>query len=143
MTFHTAMSTAFPQPAPGTAPSPGPMTVPADQLHRMLGLTDVTFVQRAHSLAIVDHNLGAPTTSAAISIDNFSFGMATLEVPVGTTVTWTNKDDVPHTVTSTTKVFKSGPLDTGESFAYTFRTVGTFEYFCSMHARMTGKIVVK
>ena len=57
VTFHTASSTAFPQPAPGTAPSPGPMTVPADRLRGLLGLTDVTFVQRSHALAIVDHHL--------------------------------------------------------------------------------------
>jgi Icc protein len=57
ITFHTATSTAFPQPAPGAAPSPGPMTVPADRLRGLLGLTDVTFVARSHSLAIVDHDL--------------------------------------------------------------------------------------
>jgi hypothetical protein len=58
VTFHTAASTAFPQPAPGAAPSPGPMTVPAERLRGLLGLTDVTFVRRSHALAIVDHNLG-------------------------------------------------------------------------------------
>jgi Icc protein len=58
VTFHTAMSTAFPQPAPGAAPSPGPMTVPAEQLRGLLGLTDVTFVRRSHALAIVDQHLG-------------------------------------------------------------------------------------
>ena len=57
MTFHTATSTAFPQPAPGAAPSPGPMTVPAERLRGLLGLTDVTFVRRSHALAIVDHDL--------------------------------------------------------------------------------------
>jgi 3',5'-cyclic AMP phosphodiesterase CpdA len=57
VTFHTASSTAFPQPAPGAAPSPGPMTVPADRLRALLGLTDVTFIRRSHSLAIVDHRL--------------------------------------------------------------------------------------
>jgi len=80
---------------------------------------------------------------AAVEIDNFKFGVATLEVTVGTTVTWTNSDDVPHTVTSTTKVFKSPPLDTGEKFSYTFKTAGSFEYFCSLHPHMTGKVVVK
>jgi hypothetical protein len=58
VTFHTATSTAFPQPAPGAAPSPGPMTVPAEQLRNLLGLTKVTFVRRSHALAIVDQNLG-------------------------------------------------------------------------------------
>jgi len=57
LTFHTARSTAFPQPAPGAAPSPGPMTVPAERLRGLLGLTNVTFVRRSHALAIVDQNL--------------------------------------------------------------------------------------
>lgn len=84
-----------------------------------------------------------PPRAAAVTIDNFTFSAASLNVSVGTTVTWTNSDDVPHTVTSATKVFKSPPLDTGESFSYTFKTAGTFEYFCSLHPHMTGKIVVK
>jgi plastocyanin len=81
--------------------------------------------------------------AVAIEIDNFKFGVASLEVAVGTTVTWTNRDDVPHTVVSTTKVFKSAPLDTGEAFSHTFKEAGVFEYFCSVHPHMTGKIVVK
>jgi amicyanin len=84
-----------------------------------------------------------PPQAVAIEIDNFKFGVVSLEVAVGTTVTWTNRDDVPHTVVSSTKVFKSPPLDTGEAFSYTFKEAGTFEYFCSVHPHMTGKIVVK
>ena len=84
-----------------------------------------------------------PAKSVAIDIDNFKFGIVSLETAVGTTVTWTNRDDVPHTVTSSTKLFKSPALDTGESFSYTFKEAGTFEYYCSMHPRMTGKIVIK
>jgi plastocyanin len=83
------------------------------------------------------------TPAKAVEIDNFRFGVVSLEVAAGTTVTWTNRDDVPHTVVSSTKLFKSRPLDTGEAFSYTFREAGTFEYYCSMHPRMTGKIVVK
>jgi Icc protein len=148
MTFHTAASTAFPQPMPGMAPSPGPMTVPAERLSSLLGLTDVTFVRRSHSLAIVDHDLDAAqarpvSRTVSIDIDNFKFGIVSLDVAPGTTVTWTNRDDVPHTVASSTKVFKSPPLDTGEAFSYTFSTIGTFEYYCSLHPRMTGRIVVK
>jgi plastocyanin len=85
----------------------------------------------------------APAKTVAIDIDNFKFGIVSLETAVGTTVTWTNRDDVPHTVTSSTKLFKSPPLDTGDAFSYTFKDAGTFEYYCSMHPRMTGKIVVK
>jgi plastocyanin len=79
----------------------------------------------------------------AVTIDNFSFGPMQLEVPVGTQVTWINKDDVPHTVVSVDHKFKSRALDTDEKFSFTFQDVGTYEYFCSVHPKMTGKIMVK
>lgn len=85
----------------------------------------------------------APANTVAIDIDNFKFGIVSLEVVVGTTVTWTNRDDVPHTVVSLKKVFKSPALDTGQHFSYTFTAAGTFDYYCSVHPRMTGTIVVK
>ena len=78
-----------------------------------------------------------------MKIDNFSFGPQTLTVPVGTTVTWTNRDDIPHTIVSTDGVFKSKVRDTDESFSYTFTKAGTYTYFCSIHPKMTGKIVVQ
>ena len=78
-----------------------------------------------------------------VKIDNFSFGPAELTVSVGTTVTWTNRDDIPHTVVSTDKVFKSKVLDTDEKFSYTFTQAGSFPYFCSIHPKMTGKVIVK
>ena len=78
-----------------------------------------------------------------VKIDNFSFGPGTLTVPVGTTVTWTNRDDIPHTVVSTDGVFKSKLMDTDEKFSYTFSKPGTFPYFCSIHPKMTGKVVVQ
>lgn len=79
---------------------------------------------------------------AVVTIDNFSFGHP-ITVPVGTTVVWTNKDDVPHNVVSKDKLFKSPILDTGEHFEFTFKTAGTFDYYCSIHPRMTGQVVVK
>jgi amicyanin len=78
-----------------------------------------------------------------VKIDNFSFGPAELKVAVGTTVTWTNRDDIPHTAVSTDKMFKSKVLDTDEKFSFTFSKAGTYEYFCSIHPKMTGKIVVQ
>jgi plastocyanin len=78
-----------------------------------------------------------------VKIDNFSFGPATVTVPVGTTVTWTNRDDIPHTVVSDDKVFKSKVLDTDEKFSFTFAKPGTYSYFCSVHPKMTGKVVVQ
>ena len=78
-----------------------------------------------------------------VKIDNFSFGPAALTVPVGTTVTWTNRDDIPHTVVSTDGVFKSKVLDTDEKFSFTFSKAGSFPYFCSIHPKMTGKVIVQ
>ncbi len=83
--------------------------------------------------------------AAEVKIDNFSFGPAALTVPVGTTVTWTNRDDIPHTVVSTDepKVFKSKVLDTDEKFSFTFSKAGTYPYFCSIHPKMTAKVIVQ
>ena len=78
-----------------------------------------------------------------MNIDNFVFGPAATTVPAGTTVTWVNGDDIPHTVVAVDKSFKSKVLDTDEKFSFTFAKPGTFEYFCSIHPHMTGKVVVK
>jgi plastocyanin len=90
-------------------------------------------------------NAQAAPVSTEVKIDNFSFAPATLTVAVGTTVTWTNRDDIPHTVVSTDdpKPFKSKVLDTDEKFSYTFTKAGTYPYFCSVHPKMTGSVVVK
>jgi plastocyanin len=84
-----------------------------------------------------------PSSTAEVKIDNFSFGPATLTVTPGTTVTWTNRDDIPHTVVSDDKVFKSKVLDTDEKFSFTFTKPGTYPYFCSVHPKMTGRVVVQ
>jgi plastocyanin len=81
--------------------------------------------------------------SAEVKIDNFSFGPQTVTVPVGATVTWVNHDDIPHTVVSTDGLFKSKVRDTDETFSYTFTKAGTYPYFCSVHPKMTGKVVVQ
>jgi plastocyanin len=82
-------------------------------------------------------------TAAEIKIDNFSFGPAIITVTAGTTVTWINRDDIPHKVVSNNDEFKSKVLDTDEKFSYTFSKAGTYPYFCSLHPKMTGKIVVQ
>jgi plastocyanin len=85
-----------------------------------------------------------PETQAEIKIDNFAFTPETFTVPVGTTVQWTNRDDIPHTVVSDDKTtFKSKALDTDEKFSFTFTKAGTYPYFCSVHPKMTGKVVVQ
>ena len=85
-----------------------------------------------------------PAAQAEVKIDNFSFSPAELTVAAGTTVKWTNRDDIPHTVVSSedTKVFKSKVLDTDEKFSFTFSKPGTYPYFCSIHPKMTGKVAV-
>jgi plastocyanin len=86
----------------------------------------------------------ASTASEVIvKIDNFSFSPASITVPIGATVRWTNADDIPHTVVSDDKTFKSKALDTDEQFTHTFTKPGTYSYFCSIHPKMTGTIVVQ
>lgn len=85
----------------------------------------------------------APASTAEVKIDNFSFSPATLTVAAGTTVTWVNRDDIPHTAVSVDKVFRSKVLDTGDKFSYTFARAGRYPYFCSLHPKMTGEIVVQ
>ena len=81
--------------------------------------------------------------TAQVKIDNFVFSPNPLTVPAGSTISWTNKDDIPHTVVSDDKSFKSKVLDTDETFTYTFTKPGTYTYFCSIHPKMTGKVVVQ
>ena len=79
-----------------------------------------------------------------VKIDNFSFIPQTLTVPVGTTVTWINRDDIPHTVLSVDKkTIVSPALDTDEKFSYTFSAAGTNDYYCSVHPHMKGRIIVE
>jgi 3',5'-cyclic-AMP phosphodiesterase len=166
ISFHTAMSTAFPQPTPGTAPAPGPMKVEPDRLKSVLGVTDVTFIPGRSSLAVVDATLSGlpPAFEAAshdamlrrqsarknavlaaneIGIDNFKFTPATLTVKAGTKVVWINNDDVPHLIVNVENKFRQSPvLDSNQRFSTTLTKPGTYKYFCSLHPMMQGKIIV-
>jgi plastocyanin len=108
-----------------------------------------TLVMVALGLLIADSpNIAAntpPPATTEVKIDNFSFTPTTLTVAAGTTVTWTNRDDIPHTVVSADdpKAFKSKVMDTDEKFSFTFTKAGTYTYFCSVHPKMTGTVVVK
>ena len=168
VSFHTAMSTAFPLPTPNTsAPAPVPMKVEPERLKSVLGITNVTFVPGRSSLAVVDSTLSGqpPAFEAAnhdammrrqaaranlvlgpneIGIDNFQFVPAVLRVSGGTAVTWINKDDVPHRIVSTQNKFQpSGVLDTEQRFTVTLTAPGTYDYFCSIHPTMQGQIVAR
>jgi plastocyanin len=98
----------------------------------LLGMGSHSFIAKAQQ---------APATE--VKIDNFSFGPAAITVAAGTTVTWTNRDDIPHTVVADDKTFKSKVLDTDEKFSYNFSKPGTYPYFCSVHPKMTGKVIVQ
>jgi plastocyanin len=167
--FHTALSTAFPQPRPGTAPSPGPMVVPAGQLADVLGVREVHYVPSNRHLAVVDHTLSgnspdaafaageaaarahapAPAAVAAaaganeVSIDNFAFNPKIVTIAAGSKLTWRNRDDVPHRIQSTNNRFApSQVLDTKATYSVSFPESGEFPYFCSIHPVMQGKVVV-
>lgn len=85
-----------------------------------------------------------PASSAVeVKIDNFVFQPALITIKAGTQVTWTNKDDIPHTVDSTEGKFKSAALDTDEKFQFRFTEPGEYPFYCRMHPKMTGKIVVQ
>ncbi|MGH6747965.1 MAG: cupredoxin domain-containing protein [Methyloceanibacter sp.] len=81
-------------------------------------------------------------SDAQVKISNFTFDPPVLTVKAGTTVTWTNADDIPHVVAEKDGKFRSAALDTDDSFSQSFATAGTVEYFCAIHPRMTGKIIV-
>src|SRR5258708_7191564 len=85
----------------------------------------------------------AAPTGPRIEIAKHKFSRPTLTVPVGTTVTWLNRDEDVHTVVSTILAFKSAGLDTDEAYSYKFTKPGVYEYFCTLHPLMTGKVIVK
>jgi plastocyanin len=101
------------------------------------------FVAMPEHPPVGDAAAQAAAIPAAVRIDNFNYSPPTLVVVPGTTVTWTNADDDVHTVVEKDRKFKSAALDTNDTFSQTFSETGEYEYFCSLHPRMTGKIVVK
>lgn len=98
--------------------------------------------------AVAARNYAAPASSAkakvlTVQIKDFAFVPALINIKPGTTVTWINADEDPHTVTASNKGFHSAALDTNGKFSMTFKTAGSFAYFCSLHPHMVGKVVVK
>jgi plastocyanin len=85
----------------------------------------------------------AKSQEVVVKIDNFSYMPHDITVTAGTTVIWVNNDDIPHTVVSTTDAFKSRALDTDDKFSFKFDKPGTYEYFCSIHPKMTAKVIVQ
>jgi Icc protein len=145
--FHTAMSTAFPQPAPGAAPSPGPMKVEADRLRKVLGLSRMSFHDINHPIAITDVPLEEQMKASAggshdIVVENRRFNPAVTVVPVGATVTWINRSDVPHAIVSAERHFRSPVLDGEQRFLHRFDAAGTYAYVSSIDPTLVGHVVV-
>jgi plastocyanin len=114
------------------------MMSPARVLLGAIGMVSLVFVGAA-----VSPSADEAAVQPAVRIDNFSYAPSTLVVAAGTTVTWTNDDDDVHTVIEKERKFKSAALDTHDTFVQTFTTPGEYDYFCSLHPQMVGKIVVK
>jgi plastocyanin len=114
------------------------MRIDARMWRRFLGAALVGAALTAGALAPV--MAGADVT---VKIDNFTFEPETLTVKAGTTVTWTNQDDIPHTVVASGRAFKSKALDTDDKFSFTFTTPGSYEYFCSLHPHMKAMVTVE
>ena len=114
------------------------MTTPASNIRAATALA-VAMV----AVATVFPAVSAQAANAEVQIDQFTFAPPRLSVKAGTTVTWINDDDIPHTVASSSKLFKSKALDTNDKFSFTFTTPGTYAYFCSVHPHMTGTVVVE
>ena len=114
------------------------MHIDATMWRRFVGAALVGAAVAAGGLAPV--LAGADATA---KIDNFTFEPENLTVKVGTTVTWTNEDDIPHTVVATNRAFRSKALDTDDKFSFTFTTPGSYEYFCSLHPHMKATVTVE
>src|SRR5258705_9273322 len=103
----------------------------------------ITFAVGVLAAGVISPAASAQAADTEVQIDRFSFVPQRITVKAGTTVTWINDDDIPHTVASSSKLFKSKTLDTKDKFSFTFTTPGAYEYFCSLHPHMTGAIVVE
>jgi plastocyanin len=102
-----------------------------------------TFAVAVLAAAVLLPAAAARAAETEVKIDNFTFAPQRITVKAGTTVTWINEDDIPHTVASSSKLFKSKVLDTDDKYSFTFTTPGSYEYFCSLHPHMTATIVVE
>lgn len=109
-------------------------------IRRALALVIPSGLMAGAVMALQAH--AAQDSQATITIDNFTFAPAELRVPVGTVVTWVNRDDTPHTVVDNKNSFRTKALDTDDAYTFTFKAAGEFDYFCGLHPFMTAKIIV-
>ena len=131
-----------------TSPSPGPTPVPTQPIQPPTPVTTVrtttvaTTVGTTQTTAQVTQTTLAPPPPVAITVQNFAFSPASVSVPAGTTVTWTNQDAATHQIASDTGAFMGNPIGQGSSYSFTFTTPGTFPYHCAIHPSMKGTITV-
>ncbi len=123
-------------PTPSAAPSVAPSTAPS------VAPSAAASVAPSAAASVAPSAAASAATGDAVSIANFSFQPATITVPVGATVTWTNNDSAGHTVTANDGSFKSDRLESGATFSQTFAKAGSFAYHCSIHPGMTGTVSV-
>jgi plastocyanin len=123
-----------------------PDAVPGAIRHLLRGLAGLgvaAAIFAAMTAAQADgQTIGGVDKAVTVTIDNFTFSPKVVTIAPGTTVTWVNDDDIPHTVTNANRVFRSKALDTEDKYSFTFTTAGEYEYFCSLHPHMTGKVIV-
>ncbi|HEX9468262.1 MAG TPA: cupredoxin family copper-binding protein [Bradyrhizobium sp.] len=109
---------------------------------RSLGISSLAIRFAIAAAIVLRLGVAHAEDTNGVTIDNFTFTPPEMTVKVGTTVTWTNHDDIPHTIVSAGK-FRSKTLDTDNSFSFTFTAAGDYKYFCSLHPHMTGTIKVE
>lgn len=114
-------------------------------MQRRTWLAALLLAAPASTLDLRSARAADPAPSNQITIDNFTFAPDKLTVPAGTTITWINRDDIPHTIVGQhgSRLMKSPVLDTDDSFSFTFPEPGTYGYFCSLHPHMQGTVVVR
>lgn len=126
----------------GDTPHANGRTIARRTLLKLVGAGGVAGLVGTLPTLAADGQPAAARAVATVKIDNFTFEPSELKIAPGTTVTWVNGDDIPHTVVATNRAFRSRALDTEDTFSFTFTSVGEFDYFCSLHPHMTGKILV-
>jgi plastocyanin len=142
ITFHTARSTAYPQPEAGQGKGPGPLVVPAEQLPAMLGVTTIQVQMHPAKADLRDTALAQAQAGPSVEIRDFSFEPTALTIKSGQTVTWKNRDDEPHVVVDEAGSFRSPALDTDDTWQHKFDKPGVYKIFCGIHPSMREEVRV-
>lgn len=142
ITFHTARSTAYPQPEGGQGKGPGPLVVPPEQLSAMLGITTIEVQAHPVKATLHDTTLAQAQAGPSVDIRDYMFEPMALAVTAGQTVTWKNRDEEPHVVVDAAGGFRSPALDTDDTFQHKFDRKGVYKIFCGIHPSMRATVTV-